>query len=94
MHITRLTSNIIAAPKTAPAWPTAGFVVIRQILGQHGGPIPVSPSKWWAGVKTGDFPRPLKIGGRTVWRVGDIDALIARLSAGHRDHHSSDHTRK
>ncbi len=31
------------------------------------------------GVKTGEFPQPLKVGGRTVWRVSDIDEPVARL---------------
>ena len=41
------------------------------------GPIPVSRSTWWAGVKDGRFPKPLKLGPRTtVWRIEDIRALI------------------
>ncbi len=60
-------------------WPTTGFVTLRQILGRNGGPIPLSASRWWLGVRTGEFPRPLKVGGRTVWRVSDIDALVSRL---------------
>jgi len=56
--------------------PDAGFVRLAAILGPHG-PIPVSKSTWWAGVKTGRFPRPLKLGPRiTVWRVEDIRTLI------------------
>ena len=41
--------------------------------------IPVKKSCWWDGVKTGRFPKPVKLGpGRvTVWRVEDIRALIA-----------------
>lgn len=61
-------------------WPTTGLVTLRQILGKNGGPIPISPSRWWAGVKTGEFPKPVKLGGRTVWRVADIDALVERTS--------------
>jgi hypothetical protein len=45
----------------------------------NGGPIPVSASRWWLGVKRGEFPQPLKVGGRTVWNVSDIDGLVARL---------------
>jgi prophage regulatory protein len=56
--------------------PTTGFVRLASILGPHG-PIPVSKSTWWAGIKTGRFPRPLKLGPRiTVWRVEDIRILI------------------
>ena len=59
-----------------PALPITGFVRISDILAPKG-PIPVSKSTWWAGVKTGRYPKPLKIGPRvTVWRVEDILALI------------------
>lgn len=44
--------------------------------------IPVSRSTWWAGVKNGRFPRPVKLSERcTAWRVEDIRALIERLAA-------------
>jgi hypothetical protein len=66
------------APKTR-ALPDEGFVRIASILGPEG-PIPVSKSTWWAGVKTGRFPTPLKLGkGITVWRVEGIRALIAEF---------------
>ncbi len=60
------------------AFPETGFVRLRDILGPRG-PIPVGKSTWWAGVKTGHFPQPLKLTPRvTVWRAEDIHALIAR----------------
>ena len=41
------------------------------------GPIPVSKSTWWAGVKSGRYPKPVKLGERiTAWRAEDIQALI------------------
>jgi prophage regulatory protein len=56
--------------------PATGFVRLAAILGPRG-PIPVSKSTWWAGIKSGRFPRPLKLGPRiTVWRVEEIRALI------------------
>jgi prophage regulatory protein len=60
-------------------WPATGFVTLKQILGKHGGPIPVAASTWWAGVQRGEFPQPVKVGSRTVWKVSDVDDLIARL---------------
>lgn len=34
--------------------------------------IPVSKSTWWAGVKSGRFPQPIKLGrGITMWRQED-----------------------
>jgi predicted DNA-binding transcriptional regulator AlpA len=42
---------------------------------------PVSRSCWWAGVKAGRFPKPIKLGPRTsAWLESDIDGLIERLS--------------
>lgn len=45
--------------------------------------IPVSKSTWWAGVKTGRFPAPVKLGPRTTcWRLSDIENLIKRDEEG------------
>jgi prophage regulatory protein len=56
--------------------PNRGFVRLNAILGPQG-PIPVSKSTWWAGVKSGRFPQPIKLGPRTTaWRVEDIQELI------------------
>jgi predicted DNA-binding transcriptional regulator AlpA len=61
---------------TVPELPTAGFVRLASILAPVG-PIPVSKSTWWAGIKDGRFPKPVKLGSRiTVWRDEDIRALI------------------
>ena len=58
------------------AFPRTGLVRLSQILAPEG-PIPVSRSTWWAGIKDGRFPQPLKLGPRTtVWRVEDIRALF------------------
>ncbi|MAF06370.1 MAG: AlpA family transcriptional regulator [Acidiferrobacteraceae bacterium] len=61
--------------------PDTGFLRLSQILGnpKTGTPpiIPVSKSTWWAGVKTGRFPAPLKLGPMTtVWRAEDIRSLV------------------
>jgi prophage regulatory protein len=58
--------------------PDLGLVRLRSILSPVG-PIPVSKSTWWAGVKNGRYPKPVKLGPRiTVWRVEEIRALIER----------------
>lgn len=47
------------------------------------GPIPVGKTCWWEGVKSGRFPRPVKLGPRvTAWRVEDIRELIRSISEG------------
>ncbi len=39
--------------------------------------IPVSKSTWWAGVRDGRFPKPVKLGPRTTcWRERDVLELI------------------
>ena len=64
--------------RTISQLPEAGFVRLSSILAPKG-PIPVSKSTWWAGIKTGRYPKPVKLGERiTAWRVEDIRALIER----------------
>jgi prophage regulatory protein len=62
--------------------PQAGFLRLASILGPTG-PIPVSKSTWWLGVRSGRFPQPVKLGPRiTAWRVEDIRALIGSGGLG------------
>ena len=57
-------------------FPKTGLVRLSQILGPIG-PIPVSKSTWWQGVRDGRFPKPFKLGPRTtVWLVKDIRELF------------------
>jgi len=71
--------NIAALQGTA-------FLRLRDIIGDRKsdpprpGLIPVGASTWWAGVKDGRYPKPVKLGPRvTAWRCEDIRALIERL---------------
>ena len=64
--------------------PQYGLVRLWQILGDRrkGIPpiIPVSKSSWWAGVKSGKYPKPVKLSARcTCWRVEDIRELLERM---------------
>ena len=66
------------------ALPDEGYLRAAQIIGNpDANPpippiIPVSRSSWWAGVKSGRYPAPVKLGPRTTaWRVSDIRNLIA-----------------
>lgn len=57
-------------------FPETGLVRLASILAPAG-PIPVSKSTWWEGVRTGRYPKPMKLGPRvTVWRAEDIRALF------------------
>jgi predicted DNA-binding transcriptional regulator AlpA len=45
--------------------------------------IPISRSAWWAGCKSGRFPKPVKIGPRTsAWRGSDILAVLEKINSG------------
>ena len=55
-----------------------GFLRLSDVLRL----IPVSKSTWWAGIQTGRFPAPVKLGPRiSAWRVEDLRELIARASS-------------
>ncbi|TBF85338.1 AlpA family phage regulatory protein [Rhizobium leguminosarum] len=63
-------------------FPEHGYVRLKQILGPNG-PLPISRSGFWAGVKTGKFPKPRKISARvTVWRAEDILMLLQKIEQG------------
>lgn len=72
--------------------PETGFVRLPSIIGDAKTDppipaiIPVSKSTWWAGVKSGRFPKPIKLGPRiTVWRVEDIRDLIHQSPRFHHE---------
>ncbi|NIZ62308.1 hypothetical protein DL239_15135 [Sedimentitalea sp. CY04] len=56
--------------------PNEALLREKQILHPNG-PVPVSRSTWWAGVRSGRFPQPVRLGPRTTaWRVADIRDLL------------------
>lgn len=68
--------------------PETGYLRLPQIIGNPNADppipavIPVSKSSWWAGVKAGRYPQPVRLGPRTTaWSVESIRALIAAVSA-------------
>jgi predicted DNA-binding transcriptional regulator AlpA len=78
MHLTEW--ECIVSSK--PDFPKTGLVRLTSILAPMG-PIPVSKSTWWAGVNSGRFPQPLKLGPRTtVWKAEDIRALFDGIDNG------------
>ena len=53
------------------------FLRVSQVLEL----IPVSKSTWWAGVKSGRFPEPIKLGPSiSVWKSEDIATYIKEAS--------------
>ena len=58
--------------------PDSGFIRLPTILKI----IPISKSSWWAGVKSGRYPKSIKISQRTTaWKIEDIRKLINDLEA-------------
>lgn len=71
----RMTAAMTAIPRAEASEPLSGAVRLKAILAPLG-PIPVSKSTWWAGVKSGRYPKPIKFGPRiTAWKAEDILAL-------------------
>jgi predicted DNA-binding transcriptional regulator AlpA len=74
--------------------PQTGFMRLKKIVKKAGANltdeplIPVCASAWWAGVKSGKYPQPVKLGPRTTaWRVEDIRDLIEKISRGEETHY-------
>ncbi len=70
--------------------PETGYLRLPQIVGKPASEsspaipaiIPVSKSTWWAGIRSGRYPKPVKLGERiTAWRIEDIRALIEQAAA-------------
>lgn len=60
-----------------------GFLRLKQIIGNPKANPPIQPiipicaSSWWAGVASGRFPKPIKLGPRTTaWRASEVLALV------------------
>jgi prophage regulatory protein len=57
--------------------PETGFLRLSQVLSF----IPLGKTTWWEGVRSGRFPKPVKLTPRcTGWRVEDIRKVIDTLS--------------
>ena len=67
--------------------PEIGYMRLRFIIGDSKSDppvpaiIPVCASSWWAGVKRGDYPAPVKLGpNTTAWTVESIRELIEKIN--------------
>ena len=68
--------------------PQLGFLRIWHIVGNPKSEppipalLPIGRTSFLNGVKSGKYPKPVKLGERTTaWRVEDIKALIATMGA-------------
>lgn len=62
------------------AEPNDRYVRLHSIVGDRKngrtGLLPIGASTWWAGVKNGRYPAPVKLGPRiTAWRLEDVLAV-------------------
>lgn len=64
---------------SANSLPETGFLRLPQVLAVF----PVSKSTWWAGVRSGRYPPPVKLSKRTTaWKAEDVRALIEATGPG------------
>jgi predicted DNA-binding transcriptional regulator AlpA len=60
------------------ALPDEAFVRLATVLAVY----PVGRSTWWAGIKSGRYPAPVKLGPNTAaWRAGEIRQLLQQQAA-------------
>lgn len=69
---------------TSHQLPETGFLRLPQIIGNKKtntpALIPIGRTSWLNGVKSGKYPKPVKLGDcTTAWCVEDIRALIIKL---------------
>lgn len=56
-----------------------GLMRLPEVLAM----VSVSRSSWWSGIRDGRYPRPVRIGARSVaWRCADIRKLIESAGEG------------
>lgn len=72
---------------TTKALPVTGYLKLKSIIGDPKaeppipGIIPVCKSSWYAGVKSGRYPKSFKISKRCVaWKVEDIRRLVEEMA--------------
>ncbi|MGE9984194.1 helix-turn-helix transcriptional regulator [Desulfovibrio sp. SGI.169] len=61
-----------------PVLPETGFMRLSDVLKF----IPIKKTRWYKGVNSGEFPRPIAFSSRVkVYRAEDIRALIERMGS-------------
>ncbi|MCX7099528.1 MAG: AlpA family phage regulatory protein [Methylococcales bacterium] len=73
--------KIIIPDNQAPLLPVTGYLRIWNVIGDRKrnipALIPIGRTTFLNGVKSGKYPKPVKLGERTTaWKVEDIRALI------------------
>lgn len=78
-------TNQTNTPTNLYQLPEVGFVRLKQILGDKKtntpALIPIGRTSFLNGVKSGKYPKPVKLGERTTaWKVQDIRDLINSIN--------------
>ena len=55
-----------------PDLPATAWLKVEEVL-QY---VPVSRAGWYRGVRSGEFPAPIKTGHRSFWKARDIRTLL------------------
>lgn len=73
-------SQIFSSEKTPSISPLLRLPQVLNLVG-------ISQSAWYAGMRRGDYPTPVRIGRRAVaWRLADLEPLLAHgLDGGQSD---------
>lgn len=70
------------SPPQNPSSSISPLLRLPQVLNLVG----ISQSAWYAGMRRGDYPSPVRIGKRAVaWRLADLEPLLAHGLDGGRD---------
>ena len=68
---------LVDEKKFQPTDPTQTLLHVDQFIPSM---LPMGKSTWWKGVKSGRYPRGIKLGPKiTVWRLSDILGLLDSL---------------
>ena len=60
--------------------PETGLLRLSQFVPSV---LPIAESTWWAGVKSGIYPKPVKLGPRiSAWRAEDIQRIARHGTYG------------
>lgn len=78
--------TVITQPLQTPMIPIKCFMRLWDVIGSRKkgiqGVLPISRSSFLAGVKSGIYPAPVKLGVRTTaWRAEDISVLLEKLGS-------------
>lgn len=75
----KLQQGQVLAGQAAAKLDGDGLMRLPEVLAM----VSVSRSSWWAGIRAGRYPRPVRIGARSVaWRCPDIRKLIESAGEG------------